>query len=284
MMKRVTSSFLPTIAALVALFVAGWSQAAVITVSYVNGVVSSTSNFAAGTTTSVSLASGIVNMSPGQTFFRFGVALSVNNPNPEFNTAYAADANSNYGVTYPANLGFVTLGMSVGNTDAAGASVAPLNNAGKTRALFNNTPWTGATGDQGDVTAGAAGSPSSLFKGLSPAFDPTNPGNVSVLGTLGAPGANFINSLPYSVGATGATLTPSIKLSDTSVWTRTVAGVAVGGTEANFGARSLNLAGSDSVVMPSVNNGGITIVVPEPATMSLIGLGMLGLLARRRTA
>jgi len=285
MMKRVTSSFLPAIAALVALLVAGWSQAAVITLSYVNGAVSSTSNFAAGTTTSVNLAQ-TVNMAPGQ-FFRFGVAVSVSNPNPEFGTPYATDANGAYGVVYPANLGFQGLGMTVGSTDATGANLSPLNNgSGKTRVVVNGTPWPGATPDAGDVTGGLAGSPSSIFRGLSPAFDPTAPGSVSALGTLGSPGANFINTLPYGAAASAVdsliTLSPTVVLSDTAVWGRTQAGGSVGDTEANFAPRSLNIGGGDSIVGPS----GIVVhvVVPEPATIGIVGIGMLGLLARRRVA
>jgi hypothetical protein len=288
MMKRVTSNFLPAIAALVALLVAGWSQAAVITLTYVNGQVSTTSNFTTATTTSVNLAQKVL-MSPNQ-FFRFGVAVSINNPNPEFGTEYATDANAAYGVNYPQHLGFVTLGMTVGSDDAAGAFLAPLNNSGKTRVAVNNTPWPGATTDAGDVQGGIAGQPSSIFRGLSPAFTPDATASVSALGTLGQPGANFINSLPYLLSAVPAgdiTLFPTIKLSDTSVWTRTAAGVSSGGaieSEANFGARVLNLSGGDSIILPAAFGGGIVVTVPEPASIGLIGLSLVGLLARRRTA
>jgi len=290
MMKRVTSNFLPAIAALVALLVAGWSQAAVITLSYVNGQISTVSNFTTATTTAVNLLNP-VNVSPGQ-FFRYGIAVSVTNANPEFGTAYASAANAAYGVNYPQNLGFVTLGMTVGSTDAAGTTLAPLSNAGKTRAAFNTGPWTGATTDQGDITAGVAGAPSSMFKGLSPAFDPSAPSSVAFLGTLGAPGANFINTLPYAIGSSPVlstvTLSPSLALGDTSLWTRTVAGTDDGGggvnSDANFGARVLNLAGGDSIVLPAANNGTIIVNVPEPATIGMISLGLVGLLARRRMA
>jgi len=284
MMKRVTSSFLPAIAALVALLVAGWSQAAVITMTYVNGQVSSTSNFAGGTVTNVSLASQV--QLPAGQFFRFGVALSVNNPNPEAGTQYATDANGAYGVTYPAHLGFQALGMSVNSTDAGGVNLAPLVNGTKTRVVVNGTPWPGAQPDAGDVTGGIAGSPSSIFRGLSPAFDPTTPGSVSALGTLGSPGANFINSLPYGTGASAidsvVTLTPNLVGSDVTLWARTQAGVDVGGTEANFAPRALALGTTDTLVAPA--GIAVHVIVPEPASIGLVGLSLVGLLARRRVA
>lgn len=290
-MNRVTSKFLPVLAALVALFVAGRSQAAVITMTYVNGAISTTSNFAAGTTTAVNLAAP-VQVTGGQ-FFRFGVALSVSgNPNPEFGTPYAADANANYGVSYPANLGFSSLGMVVNSTDANGLNVAPLNNgAGKTRVAINSAGglWTGSTNDAGDINAaspGIAGSPSSIFRGLGP-FAPDSASAVTGLGTLAQPGANFITTLPYSiaVGAIdGAILTPTIKLADTTIWGRTAAGVGDGGgnisSDASFLNRPLDIGGADSIVAPA----GIVLVVPEPASIGLVGLSLVGLLARRRIA
>jgi hypothetical protein len=292
MMKRVTSNFLPAIAALVALLVAGWSQAAVITLTYVNGQVSTTSNFTTATTTTVPLNTQVL-MAQGQ-YFRFGVAVSVNNPNPEFGTEYATDANAAYGVNYPAHLGFVTLGMMVGSNDPAGAALSPLLNGTKTRVAVNNTPWPGATTDAGDVTGGVAGAPSSIFRGLSPAFTPDATASVTALGTLGQPGANYINSLPYQLTSDAnlplggvIMLSPTVVLTDTSVWTRTAAGVSSGGSiesDANFGARNLNLSGGDSIVMPAALGGQIHIVVPEPASIGLIGLSLVGLLARRRTA
>jgi len=289
-MNRVTSNFLPAIAALVALLVAGWSQAAVITMTYVNGQVSTTSNFTTATTTTVNLANP-VSVSGGQ-FFRFGVALSVSsNANPEFGTPYASDANTVYGVTYPANLGFSSVGMVVNSTDANGLNVAPLNNSGKTRVAINSAGglWTGSTNDAGDINAsspGVAGSPSSIFRGLGP-FAPDSASAVTGLGTLAQPGANFINSLPYSiaVGATdGAILTPTIKLTDTTIWSRTVAGDGDGSgnisTDASFLNRPLNIGGGDSIVAPTP----IVLVVPEPASIGLVGLSLVGLLARRRVA
>jgi hypothetical protein len=285
MMNRVTSKFLPVLVALVALLVAGRSQAAVITMTYVNGQISSTSNFAAGTVTNLANLSSEVQLPVGQ-FFRFGVALSVNNPNPEFGTQYATDANANYGVVYPAHLGFQALGMSVNSTDAGGVNLAPLLNGTKTRVVINGTPWPGAQPDAGDVTGGIAGSPSSIFRGLSPAFDPTTPGSVSALGTLGAPGANFINSLPYGTGASAidsvVTLTPNLVSTDVTLWGRTQAGVDVGGTEANFAPRALAIGTTDSLVAPA--GIAVHVIVPEPASIGVLGVSLLGLLARRRVA
>jgi hypothetical protein len=291
MMNSVTSKFLPALVALTAMFVAGYAQAATITVSYVNGQVSTVSNFTTATTSAVNLAS-TVTLAAGQ-YFRFGVAISVSgNPNPEFGSAYAADANAAYGVNYAnANMGFANVGVNVLSSDTAGTNIAPLVNGTKTRVGFNTTIFSGATVDNGDVTGGVAGSPSSIFKGLGP-FDPTSALAVTGLATLATPGANYINTLPYLASATASgaiTLTPSLKLSDTNIWKETVAGADDGGggiaNDAVFLATPLG--GNDSVVY-STNGGHINISfgaqTPEPASIGLIGLSLVGLLARRRTA
>jgi len=288
-MKRVSSKLFAGFLAAAALCVAGAAQAATITVGYAGGGWSTTSNFAAGTTTAVSLTTGLVDatLHAGQ-FFRFGVTLSVSgNANPEFGTAYAAAANTAYGVSYPANLGFSNVGMSIGSSDPLGLVVAPLSNAGKTRALLNGTPFPGATTDLGDVTGGQAGTPSSMFKGLPP-FDPQSTTSVNGLSALATPGGNYITSIPYSVGnlLVNVTLSPNVIASDTSLWKRTTAGAddGAGGvsSEANFLATPIG--GSDTIVFPAANNGRITLTVPEPASMGLATIGLMGVLARRRKA
>jgi hypothetical protein len=295
MMKRVTSSFVPALVALVALFFAGTSQAAVITVSYVNGQVSTTSNFTTATTTAVNLANPVPIL-PNQ-FFRFGLALQVTgNPNPEAGTAWdSANQTVNGAPAMPANLGIAAIGIVVGSSDVGGGLAAPLINtspAGKTRLAFNNTGFTWAVSDLGDVSGGIAGSPSSIFRGNGPP-DVSTAGGVNSLGFYSAL-ANLFNTLPY--GTTGSfdpnspvVLSPSIKLTDTLIWKRTVAGVddGEGGITSNpeFQGTALNIGGGDSIVLPVANGGTIILgVIPEPASMGLMGLAMFGLLARRRIA
>jgi hypothetical protein len=285
MMKRVTSNFLPAVAALVALLVAGWSQAAVITLSYVNGAVSTTSNFAAGTTTAVSAAqmtNGSLAIPSGQ-FFRFGVAAVVTgNPNPEAGSAWDAAAQNTYGTPpMPANLGLSTLGIKVLSSSADVSVGAPLSNGGKTRALFNNTGFSWTSSDVGDVTGGNAGEPSSIFRGQGPANvqDPTFTPKLGYYTTV----ANFVNTLPYSINTQAPlTLSLTMDLLSTSLWDRTAPGSDDGGggvnSDPSYTARFLN--SGDNVASPSP----ILINIPEPASIGMLGVVLVGMLSSRRRA
>jgi hypothetical protein len=286
---------MPVFAALVAMLVVSSAQAALVTQSYANGVISTTSNFAAGTTTAVNLGAQVT-LLPGQ-FFKFGVSLGVaGNPDPAFGTPYADAAFNRDGVVYPANLGFSALNFQIGSSDAAGANLVPLNLAGKARTTFNNTPWPGATTDVGDVTGGVAGSPSPIFKGLPP-FDPTSTTSVTGLGALASPGnaGVFISTIVYQAPAGASdsliTLSPQIIATATGLWKQTQAGQDDGSggvaQDANFlNGGFLDIGGADSISLPAFNNGTILVhvAVPEPASMCLLSIGLFGLLGRRRMA
>jgi len=285
MMNRVTSKFTPALVALVALLFAGWSQAAVITLSYVNGAVSTTSNFAAGTTTAVSssqMTSGL--SAPAGSFFRFGVAAIVTgNPNPEAGSAWDSAAQNAYGTPpMPANLGLSTLGLKVLSSSADGSVGAPLNNAGKTRAVFNNTGFSWTSSDVGDVTGGVAGEPSSIFRGQGPA-NVQDPSFTPKLGYYTAL-ANFVNTLPYIVNNGSAPLTLSLSLDalSTSLWSRTSAGSddGAGGVNSDPAFSARFLTAGDTVSLPSP----ILINTPEPTSIGMLGIALVGMLASRRRA
>jgi len=272
------------------MLVVGAAQAAVITVAFVNGQVSTTSNFTTATTSTVNLAQN-VDAAVGQ-YFRFGFRVQVTgNANPEFGTAYADAAAAAYGVTYPANLGFALIAGKVDSSDTAGTSVAPLINAttGKTRATIGTgLTWSGP-GDLGDVTGGIAGSPAAIGRSSAP-FDPTGVGSVAALGNVSSQWLFF--TLPYQILGTGPVfLTPRLT-TDSLLWHETVAGVddGQGGITSDADFAGVGIGGGDTVVYPAApagtgaQLGQIVLNLPEPTSMGLLGLALVGLMARRRVA
>jgi len=282
-----------SIVAVATLLVVGSAQAAVITPTYVAGGISSTSNFAPGTTTAVSLTGGTptVNLGAGQ-FFRFGMAVSVTgNSNPAAGGTWdqANVATNGAAFALPANLGMAVLNAKVLSSDPTGATLAVFANGTNTRATVG-TGQSWASKTVGDAAGGNAGTVISIFEGQGP-FDASDSSQYPRLGYFAPGPTNFFTTLTYSASASATgqvTLTPQLIASALNIWTNTFAGATDTGDNtgdpnfapATFVARPFAV-GTDSLgALPDIT----VSFVPEPASMGLIGMSLLGLLARRRVA
>jgi hypothetical protein len=199
------------------------SNAAVVTFRYDPGATllqySTTSNFAAGTTTSLTISGGAVNV-PVNDWFRFAVdALVTSNSNPASGGAYDTSTNGPNGQqNQPANLGLAGFGFQI--TDSNNTALTPLQSGGTSTAVNPSGPlW--STYSSGNVDgSGTVGAGGALLSGGN------NPANIKVASqgtmthttaglasaTVGA-GANQVifSNLKYKAGAAAgsATLTPS---------------------------------------------------------------------------
>jgi len=275
------------------------AQAATITATYVNFQTADNVNFtAAGGLTNYGNAGLPASLAVGK-FFRFGISISVSgNDATALSTYWAAGAVAG-SQQWPSNLGAAAMAFQVGSSDPTGTSVAAVQgtprgdgrNTSKA-VLFDAANWTFAT-DVGDVLGTAAGTVNQLGSGqVGQSFQiyggnaTATPGNIA---RLAAPGSVFFNSLAFKVVGTGPVLlSPQIYSAGLNLWNVVDigdigdpddSGDDVAPTfEARVFANSFG-PGADTVVNPPI----LSINVPEPATMGLLALGLLGLVARRRS-
>lgn len=151
-----------------------------------------------------------------------------------------------------------------------------------------------ATGDAfqnvGSVTAGQTYTfTSEMFFQLGPSSNPpgSNAGYNAVPGLNSYLGIQFLNSHGATLGSPTLTNIPAGTIVNNSTWDpySVTATAPVGAASAEIiigwtGGGSDNNTGSQSAGADDATFG----LAPEPASLSLLGIGALGLLARRRTA
>lgn len=303
-MNRVTSKFVPALIALVGMLAAGSAWAATITPSLVLGQISNTSTFTTTTSVTISGATPSVTLLPGQ-FFRFGVAIVVtNNPNPEAGSIWdQANADHGSGAALPQNLGMAVVNGQVDSSDATGALLAAQALASGLSKATVGAGQTWASKSAGGVTGNGTGAGGkvgtsgtfTIFEGNG-AYDPednTSPAKLAYFSSS----ANFFTGVAYVANAAGVvTLSPSLIPGLLNIWTNTGAGATSDGTTsgdptANGGGTPPTYAGRvfgtgtpqfpDALgALPQIQ----VTITPEPASVGLIGLSLVGLLARRRKA
>lgn len=283
MMNRAMTRFMPALGAMAVLLVATSTYAAVITQSYVSGQVSTTSNFQAGTITNINLnTSQVVNLAAGQ-YFRFGVAFAVSqNANPAAGGDWDLDNQTTNGLpALPANLGLSVINMTVASSDAAGTSLIPRQVSGglSSAAVGPGQSWTSKSA--GSVDGGSVGNTFTIFAGQGP-WDATDSAQYAKIAYFTST-STFFSGMVFAPAATPTmsqvTLTPNLIATATQLWKNTFVG-EVGGNPAAFEGQVLG-TGDSFNALPALT---INLDVPEPASIGLLGLSLVGLLARRRTA
>jgi hypothetical protein len=273
------------------------AQAAVITVSYVNIQTSDNVNFnALGNVANHGTNTGALATLPAGKFFRFGIAINISgNPTP----IDAFNAWQGTPTPLPANLGASLMAMQVLSTQT-GNNVLAIQGAPKDGRNASKVAFVGGTGvwtsvtDAGDVLGNANPGTNNALGGTQVGTQfQISSGNASGtstnVGLLASPGATWFNGLMYQVQNTNpATLTPLIFAAGVNFWQLSDPGdpgdPADSGDDIPPSFNSVPFSASFGGEADSIVNApAILINVPEPATAGLLALGLLGLVARRRS-
>jgi|GEM_PF-5985748 len=178
-----------------------------------------------------------------------------------------SDSNSNS--TYPGTSTITTTNPLTFFTVSPGGS-ASGSNTPTTVGLFSITPFSTAPSGSGQSTVTSTN--------FSDTFSLQTVANLDGTGAIGSP-ATFIVT-----GRITGMLGPDADNTDISNLAGIPTSVTAGGVTYNISLDSIRDPG---VVSAGGNTGGVSLditAVPEPASFSVIGLGMAGLLMRRRAA
>jgi len=266
-----------------------------LTQGYLSGQISSTSNFASGTITAVTLSTAgpnTVSLQPGQ-FFRFGVSEVTNGTvNPIKGDAWDNDNVNNQGNSeQPATLGLLGIAMNIGSTNPSGSLLSPLNAGGNTSTAITidqaGTIMGWSSSSPGDINGGLVGDTNQISGGANGITNATLKGNSTNIDAPltdflagGPPGGTnaFFTKLEYKANGTGSvTLSPAIFSNGTQYWVATDLGT-VGGNPAQYAGQFFGPNDTISPLAPITVN---IAAVPEPASLGLLSVGGLALLARR---
>jgi len=284
---------------------------------YINVQYSTAANFSSGVTNVTTAAtpggSGPLSVSiPQGDYFRFGITASVGTTDPNGAAGQAWDNNTNGNGSLPADLGLAALGVyvPVSANDSNGSILQPVLSGSNTdAAIYQGTgtaignPSTGSA-SASNGQAGTIASPISFNDGTTPNIGTQSGINeISMFGATTSSGSQAATSKNNAVpGGDPQEFFQNLEYQATGAGVVTLSPTVLGGTAGSLYFAYTNPSQvNNAAVAPTyqatafTNTGDtinqlspITVTVtssstPEPASLGVLGLGGVGLLARLRS-